>query len=120
MTKNAHTYNDCSTYTYTQKAIYLDIALIFPQLLKGMGAAIAFPPVIGVPLSNCVFYAMAGSVGYALYKNARGELPNEIPVISESVSFFFVFLCIYTINDSPGFCACKCQNDRVEMPNDWQ
>lgn len=69
----------------TLQAIYLDIALIFPQLLKSVGATTGIPPAIGVPLTNTVFYAMLFSVGYAAYKNAQGQYPNEIPLISESV-----------------------------------
>lgn len=68
----------------TLQAIYLDIALIFPQLLKSVGGP-SVPSSIGVPLSNTVFYAIVFSVVYAIYKNAQGQLPNEIPVISESV-----------------------------------
>lgn len=70
----------------TLQAIYLDIALIFPQLFKSiMGATGGLPSEIGVPLTNTVFYAMIFSVTYSLFKNVQGETPNEIPLISESV-----------------------------------
>jgi len=70
----------------TLQAIYLDIALIFPQLFKSiMGATGGLPSEIGVPLTNTVFYAMIFSVTYSLFKNVQGQTPNEIPLISESV-----------------------------------
>uniref|UniRef100_A0A6U2G7E7 Protein TIC 20 n=1 Tax=Hemiselmis andersenii TaxID=464988 RepID=A0A6U2G7E7_HEMAN len=70
----------------TLQAIYIDIALIFPQLFKSlMGATGGLPAEIGVPLTNFVFYCMAASVSYCVIKNAIGETPNELPLISESV-----------------------------------
>mmetsp|Transcript_7460 Transcript_7460/g.14545 ORF Transcript_7460/g.14545 Transcript_7460/m.14545 type:complete len:227 (+) Transcript_7460:206-886(+) len=70
----------------TLQAIYIDIALIFPQLFKSlMGATGGLPSEIGVPLTNFVFYCMIGTVTYSIIKNALGETPNEIPLISESV-----------------------------------
>eukprot|EP00283_Hemiselmis_rufescens_P013169 CAMPEP_0173436944 /NCGR_PEP_ID=MMETSP1357-20121228/17686_1 /TAXON_ID=77926 /ORGANISM="Hemiselmis rufescens, Strain PCC563" /LENGTH=206 /DNA_ID=CAMNT_0014402095 /DNA_START=260 /DNA_END=880 /DNA_ORIENTATION=+ len=70
----------------TLQAIYIDIALIFPQLFKSlMGATGGLPAEIGIPLTNFVFYCMAGSVSYCIIKNAIGETPNELPLISESV-----------------------------------
>ncbi len=77
-----------------------------------MGATVAFPPAVGVPLTNCVFYAMAGSVVYAVYKNARGELPNEIPLISESVrvpAYVSQRVPAYVSQRVPAYVECQCR-----------
>ena len=65
------------------KAIYLDIALIFPSLFKGLAGNV--PLELAETGSNTVFYAILLSVIYAAVSNISGKLPNEIPLISETV-----------------------------------
>eukprot|EP00315_Gephyrocapsa_oceanica_P014064 CAMPEP_0185349320 /NCGR_PEP_ID=MMETSP1364-20130426/2250_1 /TAXON_ID=38817 /ORGANISM="Gephyrocapsa oceanica, Strain RCC1303" /LENGTH=230 /DNA_ID=CAMNT_0027948811 /DNA_START=11 /DNA_END=703 /DNA_ORIENTATION=- len=65
-----------------QQALVLDILLIIPSLFSG--AAGMVPSSVAIIGSNFVFYTMALVVTYALYSNARGELPDQVPVISEA------------------------------------
>ncbi|EKX36937.1 hypothetical protein GUITHDRAFT_78596 [Guillardia theta CCMP2712] len=67
----------------TLQAIYLDIALIFPSLFKGLAGNV--PLELAETGSNTVFYAILLSVIYAAVSNISGKLPNEIPLISETV-----------------------------------
>mmetsp|Transcript_10372 Transcript_10372/g.31717 ORF Transcript_10372/g.31717 Transcript_10372/m.31717 type:complete len:202 (+) Transcript_10372:2-607(+) len=66
-----------------QQAIMLDLILILPGLFSGLGGQV--PRAVTETASNTVFYAMLVSVGYAAVENAKGNLPNQIPLVSESV-----------------------------------
>lgn len=67
----------------TYQALIIDIALIFPQLFQGVNLAI--PKSITEVCSTAVFYAVFLAVGYAVVTNAKGEVPDDIPGISDSV-----------------------------------
>lgn len=69
----------------TYQALVLDIVLIFPQLLSGLNLGAAVPAQIVELLSTTVFYAMSIAIGYAVVSNVKGELPDQIPGISDSV-----------------------------------
>jgi len=72
----------------TMQAIYLDIVLIFPQLLGSINSAITggtVAPELAEVGSNTVFYAVMGAILYSAIKSAFGKYPNEIPLISEAV-----------------------------------
>lgn len=69
----------------TYQALMLDIALIFPQLLSGLRLGAAIPASIVEICTSAVFYAATIAVGYAVVANVRGELPDQIPAVSESV-----------------------------------
>ncbi|KAJ8908250.1 hypothetical protein NDN08_008341 [Rhodosorus marinus] len=66
-----------------QQAIMLDLILIIPALFGG--AAAQMPRFIAETGANTVFYSILAAVGYAVIENIRGELPNKIPLVSESV-----------------------------------
>ena len=77
-----------------QQAVILDIALIFPSLLGqlvgfgvgggGAGGSFFLPRVLVESGNNFIFYCLVASVGYALFSNATGKLPNGIPIVSEA------------------------------------
>jgi len=67
----------------TQQAILIDILLIVPQLLLGFGGRL--PGAVVEAISNTVFYGVLLAVGYSIVSNIRGELPDQIPGISDSV-----------------------------------
>lgn len=69
----------------TYQALILDIILIIPQLLSGPFFSSSIPASVLEILSTTVFYAMAFAIGYAVVKNANGDLPDQIPGISDSV-----------------------------------
>jgi Chloroplast import apparatus Tic20-like len=69
----------------TYQALVLDIVLIFPQLLSGINLSAAIPPSVTEVLSTSVFYAMSIAIGYSVVCNVKGELPDQIPGISDSV-----------------------------------
>jgi hypothetical protein len=69
----------------TYQALVLDIALIFPQLLSGVNVGSAIPAQVIEILSTSVFYAMSLAIGYSVVSNAKGELPDQIPGVSDSV-----------------------------------
>lgn len=67
--------------------MYLDVILIFPQLLRSIiGPSNQFiPQGLAETGANTVFYAITLSVLYSIFSNIKGKTPNEIPVISEAV-----------------------------------
>lgn len=67
------------------QAIYLDIVLIFPQLIGGINRGMNVPSDLAEIGSNTVFYAIMGAILYSVFTNIGGKTPNEIPLISESV-----------------------------------
>lgn len=69
----------------TYQALILDIVLIFPQLLSGANLGSAVPASVVEVLSTTVFYAMSFAIGYAVVNNIKGDLPDQIPGISNSV-----------------------------------
>ncbi|KAK1862030.1 hypothetical protein I4F81_004606 [Pyropia yezoensis] len=69
----------------TQQALLLDVVLILPQLLGGAVAAAGVPGWLLEAGSSTIFYAVVVSVGYAVVSNARGEVPDQIPAVSEAV-----------------------------------
>lgn len=69
----------------TLQAIYLDIVLIFPQLIGGINRGMNVPSDLAEIGSNTVFYAIMGAILYSVFTNIGGKTPNEIPLISESV-----------------------------------
>lgn len=69
----------------TYQALVLDIVLIFPQLLSGLNLSAGIPPSVSEVLSTSVFYAMSIAIGYSVVSNVKGELPDQIPGISDSV-----------------------------------
>lgn len=69
----------------TYQALMLDIALIFPQLFAGLNLGGAIPPSVVETCSTAVFYAVSLAVAYSVVSNAKGEIPDQIPAISDSV-----------------------------------
>lgn len=70
-----------------QQAVILDIGLIFPSLLGqliGLGGGSFLPRVLVESGNNFIFYCLVASVGYSLFSNATGKLPNGIPIVSEA------------------------------------
>lgn len=69
------------------QAVYLDVILIFPQLLRSIvGPTNQFiPEGLAETGANTVFYAILFSCIYSCISNAGGKTPNELPVISEAV-----------------------------------
>ena len=67
-----------------QMALLLDITLIIPSLLGGVGSM--FPPVLQVMGDNLVFYYAAFVVGYCLFRNAQGKIPDGVPILSEAAA----------------------------------
>jgi len=70
----------------TYQALLLDIALLIPQLFSSFRLGSGFPAHIGELASSTVFYAILLAVGYAVATVARGQLPDQIPAVSESVN----------------------------------
>lgn len=69
----------------TQQALLLDVVLILPQLLGGAVASSGVPGWIIEAGSSTIFYAVVASVGYAVVSNAQGQVPDQIPAVSEAV-----------------------------------
>lgn len=69
----------------TFQALMIDIALIVPQLLASFNIGAAIPSNVVELLSSTVFYAILLAVGYAVAANIRGQLPDKIPAVSDSV-----------------------------------
>lgn len=69
----------------TYQALVLDIVLIFPQLLAGLNLGSVIPAQVAELLTTTVFYAMSIAIGYSVVSNVKGELPDQIPLISDSV-----------------------------------
>lgn len=67
-----------------QQALLLDIALIFPGLLGQL--PLPMPDVFANSLSNFVYLAMLGSVGYSVGCNLAGRVPDKIPIVSEAAN----------------------------------
>merc|ERR1711966_45972 len=67
------------------QAVYLDIVLIFPQLISSVNRAASVPADLAEIGSNTVFYAIMGAILYSVFANVAGKTPNEIPIISEAV-----------------------------------
>ena len=70
-----------------QQAVILDIGLIFPSLLgqlAGIGGGSFLPRVLVESGNNFIFYCLVASVGYALFSNATGKIPNGIPIVSDA------------------------------------
>lgn len=67
----------------TFQALFLDIALIFPQLFQGLNLNI--PATIAETCTTAVFYAAILAVIYSVVRNAQGQVPDEIPGVSDSV-----------------------------------
>lgn len=70
-----------------QQAVILDIGLIFPSLLgqlAGLGGGSFLPLVLVESGNNFIFYCLVASVGYALFSNATGKIPNGIPIVSDA------------------------------------
>lgn len=65
------------------QALILDIALILPQLFQGFNLGV--PTSVVEIFTTAVFYASTLAIGYAVVCNVRGQIPDEIPAISESV-----------------------------------
>lgn len=69
----------------TFQALMIDIALIVPQLLASFNVGASIPSNVVELLSSTVFYAVLLAVGYAVAQNVRGQLPDKIPAVSDSV-----------------------------------
>lgn len=69
----------------TYQALIIDIALIFPQLFAGLNLGGLIPSVVAETCTTAVFYAVILAIGYAIITIARGDVPDEIPAISDSV-----------------------------------
>lgn len=68
-----------------QQAVILDILLIFPSLFGRLGSiGYGMPRMLVESGSNFVFYCLIASVGYAVFSNLTGKVPNKIPIISEA------------------------------------
>lgn len=67
----------------TFQALTLDIALIIPQLFRGVNLNV--PAAIVETLSTAVFYGVVLAVVYVIVRNVQGLVPDEIPGISDSV-----------------------------------
>lgn len=76
----------CRLWNLSQ-AVYLDVVLIFPQLIRSVvGPTNQFiPDGLAETCANTVFYAIVFSSIYSCVSNIAGKTPNEIPVISEAV-----------------------------------
>jgi hypothetical protein len=68
----------------TNQALLLDIVLILPQLFSGANSGGLIPLSIIEILSTSVFYAMSLAIGYSVVNILKGDLPDEIPGISDS------------------------------------
>lgn len=68
------------------QALLLDIALIVPQLLSSFRIGAGLPPSIVEIASSSVFYGILLAVGYAVISCVRGQLPDQVPLFSDSVN----------------------------------
>jgi len=70
-----------------QQALLLDILLIFPSLLgrlAGIGGSMMLPRILVESGSNFIFYVLVATVGYSLFSNLTGKIPNQIPIVSDA------------------------------------
>ena len=67
-----------------QQALLLDIALIIPGFVGSAGSM--FPVDLQVVGSNTVFYFMVLVVGYAWTSIAQGNVPDQVPVLSDAAN----------------------------------
>jgi len=67
-----------------QQALILDILLIFPSLFGELNSIIPIPRVLADSGSNFIFYVLVASVGYSLFSNLTGKVPNQIPIVSQA------------------------------------
>jgi hypothetical protein len=68
----------------TNQALLLDIVLVLPQLLSGANSGGLIPVSVIEVLSTAVFYAMSLAISYSVINNLKGDLPDDIPGISDS------------------------------------
>lgn len=68
------------------QSLLLDIALLVPQLLSSFNLGRGFPVSVVELANSTIFYAILMAVSYAVITNARGQLPDQIPIVSESVN----------------------------------
>lgn len=74
-----------------QQAILLDIAVISPRLLGDLLYSATTggqppPPWVTEPLGSLAFWASFGAFLYCAFSNLKGEIPDEIPVISDATN----------------------------------
>jgi len=67
-----------------QQALILDIALLIPSFLGGLGRM--FPFEMQVMGNNFVFYIMALTVSYSWVMIAQGKTPDQVPIISDAAN----------------------------------
>mmetsp|Transcript_18982 Transcript_18982/g.36854 ORF Transcript_18982/g.36854 Transcript_18982/m.36854 type:complete len:119 (-) Transcript_18982:498-854(-) len=67
-----------------QQALLLDIALIVPGLFGPLTKT--FPVELQILGTNFIFYAWVLVVGYALFSNAQGKAPDQVPLLSDAAS----------------------------------
>jgi len=67
-----------------QQALIIDILLIFPSLFGQLNNIVALPRVLLDSGTNFIFYILVASVGYSLFCNLTGKVPNQIPIVSEA------------------------------------
>uniref|UniRef100_A0A7S0PYH6 Tic20 family protein Ycf60 n=1 Tax=Coccolithus braarudii TaxID=221442 RepID=A0A7S0PYH6_9EUKA len=65
-----------------QQALLLDIALIIPGLFSPVTSLL--PLELQIIGTNFVFYVCVFTVIYSAWSNAQGELPDQVPVLSEA------------------------------------
>ena len=74
------------------QAIWVDIALIVPGLLGGIGKAglpalgVQIPPGVGEVLDDAVFFGLIGVLLYCVGSSLAGREPGGIPFVSKQVS----------------------------------
>ena len=74
-----------------QQAISLDIALIIPSLLGGIGVVglpylgITVPDEVQVLFSTGTFFAFSAAILYSCVSSLLGVIPNKLPLISQRV-----------------------------------
>ena len=74
------------------QAIFVDIALIFPGLIGGIGKAalpglgVELPAGLGETLTDGVFFALLATLAYCAISSLLGEEPNKLPLISKTVN----------------------------------
>jgi len=66
------------------QALLLDIALIVPGLFGPLTKT--FPVELQILGTNFIFYAWVLVVGYALFSNAQGKAPDQVPLLSDAAS----------------------------------
>ncbi len=74
-----------------QQAISLDIALILPSLLGGVGViglpylGVTVPDEVKVTLSTLTFFLFSAAILYSCLSSLLGIVPNKIPFVSDGV-----------------------------------